>query len=140
MKLHFIKTPDGDLVNLAHIFYIDVINHTNPKWDHVLYANCSESDYSPKEERNFFPAKALAWGSKEYCESIKDKIEKLLEDHHILTIIEGENTLLEIEEEVEEEPDKEPDKHLIEPDIGWTHNTDPDSKDLNDYFDEIWGN
>ena len=51
---------------------------------------------------------SIAWGSKEYCESVKDQIEKLLEERHGLVIIEGSNTMLEVKQEKVTEPESEP--------------------------------
>ena len=102
----YIKVPNGDLVNLDQIFYIDVQESTSEEYDHCVWSYCTDSDYNPTNKRNFFPAKALAWGSKEYCEYIKEQIENFLIEQHSLVVLEGENTVLEIssEKDLVEEP------------------------------------
>ena len=127
MSFHYIKIPSGELYNLDKIFYISVEEDESPEYDHCVWAHVTNQGYNTQTKSNFFPGRALAWGSKNYCERIKDKIEVLLKQHQKLTEIEGENTLLQTTEDtdLEEEP-KSP------PPPKWFRNLPPNEEEPDD--------
>lgn len=137
MELHFFKAPNGDTVNLAHIFFVEVNESSADHLDHCVWVSCADSSYDLKAERNYFSSRAIAWGSKEYCESIKEQIDNLIAEHYTLATIKGENTTLEVKEEPEE---KEPEEIEEEP-ISFTSNLQATDTTLNSFddFDEQWG-
>ena len=129
MNSHYIKVPNGDLYNLDNIFWIEVEEHTDDQWDHCVWIRTANSDYDPKNKRNFFPSNAICWGSEEYCEDVKSQIEKLLEEHNKLTIIKGEDTVLEVSNEKEPESEPEPEPTPVPE---WFRNLPPNEEEPDD--------
>ena len=124
-KLPFVKTPNGKLLNLNYVVRMDIREHLTHPQTEILWAFIADAEHD--EEGSI---KHIGWavtmGDMEHCVSVKEEIEKILDQHGCLHVLDiPDEYLIEAEEEEEPDDDKE-EEPTITPVPDWFRNLPAD--------------